>query len=98
MRIQVTDEYALDDHDPMQWQLYEYMEVTKKDGSKVMEWRPRGYYFSRLSAALDWIMGQLPRRRSNGTSLVIQDALRDIHGIAKEVGKYAERFEKAREG
>lgn len=93
MRIRVTDEYELRDSDALNWQVFEYREITKKDGSVVKEWTPRAAYFSRLSGALDWIIQQLPRKRENGTLVTLQDALKDIRKMAKEVKKYAEKFE-----
>ena len=95
MNIRVTEEYEIRAADNLNWQIYEYKEVAKKDGTKEMEWRPVQAYFRGLQSAFRWILDSLSKKRKNGAVPSLQDALRAIRGMVSEVEECAERVEKA---
>ena len=92
--IDICDGFQLRAVDNLNWQVFEFREVNKRDGSAVKEWVPLPSYHGKLDSAVLWIFNYLPKSRKADRKN-LKELIEELNKVAANVGKHATKFQKA---
>ena len=95
--IDVCEGFQLRTVDNLNWQVFEYREVKKKDGGAAKEWIALPSFHGKLSTAVLWIFDYLPKSRSADRKN-LEELIKELNAVAADVGKHANKFQKAMNG
>ena len=94
MEIDVCEGFKLRAVDNLNWQVFEYREVKKKDGGEAKEWIALPSYHAKVSTAVLWIFDYLPKSRGADRKN-LKELIKELNAVATDVGKHANKFQKA---
>ena len=95
--IDVCEGFQLRTVDNLNWQVFEYREVKKKDGGAAKEWIALPSYHAKLSTAVLWIFDYLSKSRSADRKN-LKELIEELNAVAADIGKHANKFQKAMKG
>lgn len=95
--IDVCEGFKLCAVDNLNWQVFEYREVKKKDGGAAKEWIALPSYHAKVSTAVLWIYDYLPKSR-NADRKNLKELIEELNAVAADVGKHVSKFQKAMKG
>lgn len=95
MRIELIDGFELRPMNSMNWQVYEFRKVVKKNGTVAEQWVGLESYHNTVRSALMWLLEYIPRTRYKAVQANVAGYIDELRWLLADVEAAASRLEKA---
>ena len=95
--VRIAEGYELRRLDSRTWQLWERRPVKSGKRAGMVEWMPCGAYFGGIREAVEHVAWDAQRNGLPNVAADLAGALDVMRQIERDIGRHAERFERAME-